>query len=58
MTTIGWLEIATLDCPDGELVLTIRPEAIEVGATGCNNVPAQIRSYSYRSLVAMSMARG
>jgi ABC-type Fe3+/spermidine/putrescine transport system ATPase subunit len=55
-TAIGSLEIATSDWPDGRVVLTIRPEAIEVGANGHNNVAAQIRSYSYRGLVAYCSA--
>jgi ABC-type Fe3+/spermidine/putrescine transport system ATPase subunit len=51
-TSIGSLEVAQSDWPDGEVLLSIRPEAIEIGANGHNNLRARIRSYSYRGLVA------
>ena len=51
-TEIGPLEITPSDQPDGEVLLTIRPEAIEIGPNGHNNIPAQVRSYSYRGLAA------
>ncbi len=47
-TGIGELEIAHLDWPDGKVLLTIRPEAIEIGANGHNNLIGQVCSLSYR----------
>lgn len=55
-TDIGRLEVAHSDRPNGQVLLTIRPEAIEIGANGHNNLPAQVRSYSYRGLVAHCLA--
>jgi ABC-type Fe3+/spermidine/putrescine transport system ATPase subunit len=51
-TAIGPLELTPSDWPDGDVLLTIRPEAIEIGANGHNNLAAHIKSYSYRGLVA------
>ncbi|UCC88393.1 MAG: ABC transporter ATP-binding protein [Anaerolineales bacterium] len=51
-TSIGSLEVARSDWPDGEVLLSIRPEAIQIGAKSHNNLRARIRSYSYRGLVA------
>ena len=56
-TAIGPLEVTPSDWPDGQVLLTIRPEAIEVGANGFNSVAAQILSYSYRGLVGTYDAR-
>ncbi len=55
-TDVGLLEVAQADLPDGEVLLTIRPEAIEISANGHNNLPAQVWSYSYRGLVAQCTA--
>lgn len=55
-TPVGPLEVAPSDWPDGDVLLTIRPEAIEIGANGYNNLQARIRSYSYRGLVAYCSA--
>ena len=46
-TAFGELEIATNEWPDGNVQLTIHPEAIEVGANGHNNISAQIASQKY-----------
>jgi ABC-type sugar transport system ATPase subunit len=46
-TRIGDLQIAQSEWPDGEVLLTIHPEAIEVGANGHNNFTAQINSQKY-----------
>ncbi len=46
-TRIGDLQIAQSEWPDGEVMLAIHPEAIEVGANGHNNLPAQIFSQKY-----------
>ncbi len=51
-TAVGKLEVAPNGMPDGKVLVTIRPEAIEIGANGHNNLPAQVRSYNYRGLVA------
>jgi ABC-type sugar transport system ATPase subunit len=55
-TAVGSLEILQNNIPDGNVILTIRPEAIEIGANGHNNLPAQVRAYSYRGLVAYCQA--
>jgi hypothetical protein len=44
--------VTQADLPDGEVLLTIRPEAIQFGANGHNNLPTRVRSYNYRVLVA------
>ncbi|MCI0394547.1 MAG: ABC transporter ATP-binding protein [Chloroflexi bacterium] len=51
-TGIGPLEVAQAEWPDGRVLVTIRPEAIEIGDNGHNNLPARVRSYSYRGLLA------
>lgn len=51
-TALGPLVVSQVQWPDGRVLLTIRPEAIEIGPNGYNNLTAQIRSYSYRGLVA------
>jgi ABC-type sugar transport system ATPase subunit len=51
-TALGSLEILDQQAPDGQVLLTIRPEAIEIGANGYNNITAEVRSYSYRGQVA------
>jgi ABC-type Fe3+/spermidine/putrescine transport system ATPase subunit len=51
-TGLGHLEIEQNDSPDGQVLATIRPEAIEIGPNGHNNLLAQISSYNYRGLIA------
>lgn len=51
-TDLGLLEVAETGWPDGRVLLTIRPEAIQLGANGYNNLQANVRSYSYRGSVA------
>lgn len=51
-TQLGHLEIEQIDQPDGQVLATIRPEAIEIGPNGHNNLPAQIKAYNYRGLIA------
>jgi len=55
-TAIGPLEVASSDQANGHVLLTIRPEAIEIGANGHNTLMAQVRAYSYRGLVARCQA--
>ena len=55
-TDVGLLEVAQADLPDGNVLLTIRPEAIEIGTNGHNNLPAHVWSYSYRGLIAQCTA--
>lgn len=50
-TPLGPLEIDPA-LPDGEAIATIRPEAIQIGANGHNNLRASIKNYSYQGLVA------
>jgi len=55
-TPAGPLEICTdggsVDAPDGipdgEVLLTIRPEAVEIGRNGQNNLSASVRGYEYQ----------
>ncbi len=47
-TTIGPVEIPPSPLPDGPVLLTVRPEAIELGANGHNNFIAQLQSCSFR----------
>ena len=49
-THLGELEIAPSQQPDGDVLLTIRPEAITIGANGHNNLPAKLISFDYRGL--------
>jgi ABC-type Fe3+/spermidine/putrescine transport system ATPase subunit len=51
-TEIGALEVAQADYPDGYVLVTIRPEAIEVGANGHNNLAGYVQAYHYRGLAA------
>jgi ABC-type Fe3+/spermidine/putrescine transport system ATPase subunit len=48
VTTIGPIEIPPTPLPDGPVLLTVRPEAIELGVNGHNNFPAQVQSCSFR----------
>ncbi len=47
-TDIGQVEIAATTVSDGPVLLTARPEAIEIGANGHNNYAALVESCSYR----------
>jgi len=47
-TAIGSIEIPPSPLPDGPVLLTVRPEAIELGANGHNNFSAQVQSCSFR----------
>ncbi len=47
-TAVGPIHIGRNMCPDGQVLLTIRPEAIEIGANGSNNVMSVVHSYSYQ----------
>lgn len=51
-TAVGTLEVVQNGVPDGKVLVTIRPEAIEIGSNGHNNFPARVRSYNYRGLTA------
>lgn len=51
-TPLGELAVAASDRPDGAVLVTIRPEAIELGANGFNNLVGSVESYSYHGLVA------
>ena len=55
-TAIGLLEVSQNGVPDGKVLVTIRPEAIEIGANGHNNLPARVHAYNYRGLVAYCKA--
>ena len=55
-TAIGPLEVAQAGLPDGDVLLTIRPEAIEIGANEHNNLSARIRSCNYHGLAAYCSA--
>jgi ABC-type Fe3+/spermidine/putrescine transport system ATPase subunit len=46
-TGIGDVEVADSPLADGPVILTIRPEAIEIGANGHNNFPGHVQSCSY-----------
>lgn len=50
-TPLGILEIDPAQ-PNGQAIATIRPEAIELGANGHNNLQAQVKNYSYQGMVA------
>lgn len=51
-TALGPLEVAASDWPDGAVLVTIRPEAVEVGQNGHNNLVGAVESYSFHGLVA------
>ena len=46
-TEIGVVETAVCDIGDGPVLLTIRPESIEIGANGHNNFTVQLHTHSY-----------
>ena len=51
-TSLGPLEVVATDRPDGDVLVTIRPEAVEVGWNGHNNLVGSVESYSFQGLVA------
>ena len=52
ITSLGILEISQIDWPDGEVLVTIRPEAIQIGANEYNNFFARVSAYQYRGQIA------
>jgi len=50
-TPLGSLEIDP-SLPDGEAIATIRPEAIQIGANGHNNLTGYVKQYNYQGLIA------
>jgi len=50
------LTVANNNLPDGNVVVTIRPEAITIGANGANNVAGVVRSYGYHGSIARCCA--
>ena len=51
-TDLGPLEVDDTDKPDGDVLVTIRPEAVEVGRNGHNNLVGMVETYSFQGLVA------
>lgn len=51
-TAIGPIEVMPSPLADGPVLLTIRPEAIEIGHNGHNTFIADVQSYHYRGLTA------
>ena len=51
-TDLGPLEVDDTERPDGDVLVTIRPEAVEVGTNGYNNLVGMVESYSFQGLVA------
>ncbi len=51
-TDLGPLEVDDSERPDGDVLVTIRPEAVEVGENGHNNLVGMVESYSFHGLVA------
>ena len=49
-THLGEFEISPSQLPDGDVLLTIRPEAITIGTNGHNSLPAKLVSSDYRGL--------
>jgi len=56
-TSLGPLEIPPSHLPDGPVLATIRPEAIELTSNGRNTVAAYVTEYSYHGLMARCQAR-
>ena len=46
-TCLGNLDVSQTTWPDGDVLLAIHPETIEVGANGHNNLQAQVLSQKY-----------
>ena len=55
-TEIGPVEVMPSSVGDGPVLLTIRPEAVEIGRNGHNTYSASVRSYQYRGLTAHCQA--
>lgn len=55
-TEIGPVEVMPSPIADGPVLLTIRPEAIEIGHNGHNTFSASVQAYHYRGLVARCQA--
>jgi ABC-type Fe3+/spermidine/putrescine transport system ATPase subunit len=55
-TPLGLLEVATSSVEDGPVLLTIRPEAIEIGNNGHNNFAAQVQQLRYQGQSVQYMA--
>ena len=51
-TALGPLEVSASDRPDGNVLVTIRPEAVEMGQNGHNNLVGSVEAYSFQGLVA------
>jgi ABC-type Fe3+/spermidine/putrescine transport system ATPase subunit len=51
-TALGNLEIKHPACPDGEVIAAIRPESIQIGANGYNNLTGRVNTYTYHGSVA------
>ena len=51
-TPIGPLNINRMDIPDGDVLVSIRPEAFEIGSNGGNSLPGVVLDYQYRGIVA------
>ena len=51
-TPAGSLEIDPNGRPDGDVIVTVRPEAIEIGANGHNNLRGIVQSFSFQGAVA------
>jgi len=51
-TPIGPLKINRSDIPDGNVLVSIRPEAFEIGSNGGNSLPGIVLDYQYRGIVA------
>ena len=50
-TELGQLEVDP-SLPDGQAIATIRPEAIELGPNGHNNLKVHIKTYNYHGMMA------
>lgn len=55
-TAIGPIEVLPSPLDDGPVLLTIRPEAIEIGRNGHNTFAADVQSYQYRGLITRCQA--
>lgn len=51
-TDIGRIEVPDTSLSDGPILLTIRPEAIEIGANGHNNFSARVQACRYSGMSA------
>lgn len=55
-TPMGSLQVPSSQHPDGEVLLTIRPEAIDIGFNGHNNLLGRVRACSYRGSMVLCQA--